>query len=141
MTLYDLVCDQVNTRFDDKCWVWELGHSSRYGSPICTGKGNSGRKRPHVVAYELRYGGVPAGLELDHICRNTLCWNPAHLRVVTKQQNLFQRDTSRMGERNRIKTHCIRGHEFSKENTRISKASQGRNGYRRICKACHREGY
>jgi hypothetical protein len=42
----------------------------------------------HVVAFESKYGPVPAGRELDHKCRNRACCNPDHLEPVTHQENV-----------------------------------------------------
>ena len=39
-------------------------------------------------------GEVPEGLELDHICRNSLCVNLAHLRAVTHRENTRNRASS-----------------------------------------------
>jgi hypothetical protein len=42
----------------------------------------------HIVYWEGEHGPVPEGLELDHLCRNPPCVNPAHLEPVTHQQNM-----------------------------------------------------
>lgn len=42
----------------------------------------------HRVIYEERVGPIPEGALLDHRCHNTLCVNPAHLRLVTHKQNM-----------------------------------------------------
>ena len=40
------------------------------------------------TVWELKTGkSIPAGLEIDHKCRNTKCINPAHLQVVTGKKN------------------------------------------------------
>lgn len=67
------------------CWLWTAGKfPDGYGSfrfdGVMTGS--------HRVSYELTYGAIPAGMEIDHRCRNRLCVRPDHLRAVTKKQNL-----------------------------------------------------
>lgn len=48
-----------------------------------------GRMRyAHRVAYQLHVGPIPAGHDLDHLCRVRDCCNPAHLEPVTRRENL-----------------------------------------------------
>ncbi|MFF4531456.1 HNH endonuclease signature motif containing protein [Streptomyces sp. NPDC001407] len=42
----------------------------------------------HRTAYSLMVGEVPDGLQIDHLCRNALCVNPAHLEPVTPSENI-----------------------------------------------------
>lgn len=49
----------------------------------------------HRYAYEFAtVAKIPAGLELDHRCENKLCVNPAHLELVTHQENCKRRKRS-----------------------------------------------
>lgn len=66
----------------------------------------------HRLAYELVHAAeVPAGLVLDHLCRNTLCVNPGHLEPVTQAVNASRQIKIPL-------THCRRGrHEMTPENT------------------------
>ena len=42
----------------------------------------------HRWAYEQRYGFIPEGLDLDHLCRRRNCTQPRHLEPVTRQVNI-----------------------------------------------------
>jgi len=67
------------------CWRW-LGTTIPKGYGVFT----VGRKKivAHRFSYELAYGPIGAGLQVDHICRVRNCVRPDHLREVTGKQNL-----------------------------------------------------
>lgn len=83
--------------------------------------------RAHRFAYELHKGPIPKGLEIDHLCRNTLCVNPNHLEAVTHRENV-RRGTSPTA-RNAMKSECKRGHPLDEKNTYL-------DGTGRKCKKC-----
>lgn len=117
------------------CWEW-MGHvmTSRGGlqyGRIASGGGVKRMLYAHRVAFELHKGPIPAAMEIDHLCRNTRCVNPAHLEAVTPRVNIL-RSNSVSGHAAR-KTHCPQGHAYTSENL-------GRpNGNARKCRVCHRD--
>lgn len=84
----------------------------------------------HRVSYELHKGKIPAGLHIDHLCRNRSCCNPDHLEAVTGRENIM-RSPIAVAAINARKTHCGRGHEFTAENT-------GHQETGRFCRTCVR---
>lgn len=80
-------------RFDAKvekveggCWNWTAAACKRgYGR---FGLPDGRLVLSHVFSYERVNGPVPENLELDHLCRNPRCVNPAHLEAVTHQENM-----------------------------------------------------
>lgn len=88
------------------------------------------QRRVHRFVYETIQGPIPAGMQLDHLCRNPPCFNPGHLEVVTPRENTL-RGVS-IQARNATKTHCLRGHPFAGENLLVS------TGGERVCLACKR---
>ena len=97
----------------------------------------NGVKHPaHRAAYIILVGPVPKGLDLDHLCRNRACINPAHLEPVTRSENLRRGEA---GGWQRNKTHCVNGHAFTQENTYIRPDGTGREC--RTCQAAAHERY
>ena len=114
-------------------WTARLNRSG-YGSQTLTIPGESKRVvLAHRVAWVGHHGvDIPAGMLLDHLCRNRACVNPAHLDVVTPRTNAV-RGIGPTAE-NARKTHCNKGHEFIPENTYVRTGSAHRS-----CRACQRE--
>ena len=123
----------VDRKGDDECWLWTgslYGHG--YGQFFLDA--STHHVPAHRVAYQLANGDIPLGLELDHLCRNRVCVNPAHLEAVSHKVNTL-RGTGLPAD-NARKTHCLHGHAFTSDNTYII-AKSARVGRR--CRPCHNE--
>lgn len=96
----------------------------------------------HRAMYELTVGPIPDGMNLDHTCHNSdaacvggsnclhrRCINVEHLEPVTGAENTRR---GKSWATNGSKTHCLRGHPFTDENTYVWHG-------RRDCRACNRE--
>lgn len=70
------------------CWNW-TGRLNRngYGQVYMNGQ----YQMVHRVVYRKFRGNI-GDKELDHICCNRRCCNPAHLEPVTTKENLKRRD-------------------------------------------------
>ena len=69
----------------DSCWPWR-GQVNRGGYGVARYKRRT--TTAHRAIYRILVGPIPDGLELDHLCRNRLCVNPAHLEPVTHLENV-----------------------------------------------------
>lgn len=106
------------------CWVWTAALTSRgYG---CVGM-NGRRYLSHRATYMLLVGPIPAGLELDHLCRNKVCCNPGHLEPVTSKTNSERSEPA-------TKLRCIQGHPLAGPNLTIKSKSNGLT--QRECRMC-----
>ena len=106
----------------DACWPWTGAIDTHgYGSYRWSLRPLH-RCSAHRIAFILQRGAVPAGLELDHLCRNRSCCNPGHLEPVTHSENM---------RRMLPRTHCKRGHEFTDNNTRLRRG-------KKECRTCIR---
>lgn len=90
------------------CWPWQSVVGNR-GYGLIRECGATGRMlQVHRVAYAATHGPIPAGLTIDHLCRNRLCVNPAHLEAVPLAVNVARGNVASAAER----SHCGRGHQL-----------------------------
>ena len=115
----------------DECWNW-TGHIGKNGYSYCCYKGKN--TTAYRASWEHLIGPIPQGYEIDHLCKNPKCVNPLHLEPVTPYINNM-RSNSAAAKCSR-KTHCINGHAFDKDNTKMISRKNGK--FDRRCKICHR---
>lgn len=97
---------------DNGCWRYQgFLRQDGYGAYQTKINGKKVNVRVHRATYEDRFGPVPNGLQLDHLCRVRDCCNPEHLEAVTAKVNSL-RGVSPASD-NAKKTHCVRGHDLS----------------------------
>lgn len=81
------------------CHLWT-------GSTSGTGRGggygrmslNGCTVATHIVVFTHYYGYIPGKKQIDHLCNNRLCCNPAHLEMVSHIMNQRRR-AKRMKEK------------------------------------------
>lgn len=67
-----------------ECWLW-------HGTMVEAGYGvmsiNSRTYYTHRVGYTQIKGPIPKDKELHHTCEHPACWNPEHLKAVTRREH------------------------------------------------------
>jgi hypothetical protein len=79
--------------------------------------------------YEILVGPIPDSLTLDHLCNVKRCVAPWHLEPVTQRENNNRKEFQGQSG----KTHCLRGHEYTPENTRWRRR---KDSWARRCATC-----
>jgi hypothetical protein len=79
--------------YETPCWIWQLAKTpDGYGYT----RVGYDHRRAHRVLYEQHVGPIPAGLDLDHLCRVRDCVNPAHMEPVTEAENVRRGKTAKI---------------------------------------------
>lgn len=84
----------------ETCWNWT-------GAKIPKGYGYLTSKRrnyySHRISWEWVNGPIPEGGHIDHICHNTSCVRPDHLRAVTRKENQENRCGAQANSRSGVR--------------------------------------
>ena len=76
--------DKVDIRDPYECWLWKGAKKPR-------GYGNLRRDKvyttAHRVSWQINFGDIPKGMQVQHSCDNTSCCNPNHLMLGTVMSN------------------------------------------------------
>ena len=111
--LADIIRSHSSVDAISGCRIW-TGRLSGRGYPTIFFRGINAVV--HKLVLLMSGAEIPSGHLCDHTCRNRICININHLRVVTPIQNTLENSISPTAV-NHAKTHCIHGHEFTEENT------------------------
>lgn len=111
------------------CWEWQgCLDSQGYGRITIEGRCDY----VHRASWREHAGmEIPDGRVIDHVCENRACFNPAHLELVSTQENTNRRQNSQAS-----RTHCPKGHRYAGHNLRIAYDKKGMP--HRTCVACNK---
>ncbi len=85
----------------NECWLWMGARDEKgYGQFNAASAGLRSSEKAHRLAWRLRNGQIPSGLEVAHRCDVRSCVNPEHLWLATHKENMV--DMARKG-RQRVK--------------------------------------
>ena len=118
---------RVTIGLPDECWEWQGSRrGDSYGQVYVAHK----HRAAHRFSFFLAHCYYPPVVR--HKCDNRVCVNPHHLEGGTQTENM--RDVVERGRHFYAnKTHCPRGHEYTKDNTYIRPKGN------RECRACRKE--
>lgn len=72
----------------ETCWNWtDVPQSMGYGTFSINANYKSKSYLAHRYIFTILGVEIPAGKFVDHMCHNTMCVNPEHLRFVTNKEN------------------------------------------------------
>jgi hypothetical protein len=88
MKVEDRFWKYIDKKEPNACWLWR--------GTLCNGYGLfwDGKRNVRAHRYMLFYMtgvDIPSNLDVCHKCGNSLCCNPAHLEVDTRQVNIEDR--------------------------------------------------
>lgn len=142
--LLERMFNQVNVLDTNSCWLWK-NTITKEGYGITTRK--IGKKvyplLVHRVSYFYTYGSISKNMVVDHSChdpktcingtqcQHRRCYNPYHLRLLTRAEN------TAAGANPRINVGLCRNnlHAWTEENVYIYP-----NG-KKMCMTCQKEQY
>lgn len=127
---FDAKWTPVDGGRDTPCWRWTASLKDTGYGQFSRGRLGEGMELAHRMAYMLYVGPIPVDMELDHMCRNRWCVNPAHLEPVTKRVNVLRGIGPTAANASRMR--CREGHALAGSNVLIY-----RDGKRR-CRECNR---
>jgi hypothetical protein len=78
---------------ETRCWVWQRAKNHRGYGLMWNG---AKMVTAHRHFYTILRGDVPAGMQLDHKCRNRACCNPFHLEIVTGTENVRRGNATKL---------------------------------------------
>lgn len=119
------------------CIVWTLSADKDGYGRLNLPRSEFGKVREtgaHRAAWLALKGDIPEGLQIDHLCYNTLCVNVKHMELVTIQVNLERRLRAGRRRITPLSTGCAT-HGLSDGSVKVD-----RRGYSRyVCRACRRD--
>lgn len=128
---------------NNDCWEWRGALDiDGYGIFRLYKKNHRAHRASYMLFNEIEL--LDSKMHMDHLCRYRSCVNPDHLELVTPRENTL-RGLDAKAAINARKTHCDKGHEFTKENTycyvrKTPKRNSGKISGRpeRMCRCCQR---
>lgn len=111
------------------CWIWTASTAANgwYGQFSHEPRKLIGA---HRWAWQSEHGQIPDGMDLDHLCRTSLCVRPSHLEPVPHRVNVLR--GAGVAAYAARATHCRLGHPYSGNNLIVTKDGT------RACRECRR---
>lgn len=131
-TLDNKIIEVFKTKYllsKEGCFIWNKSKDSKgYGIFCYKGK----RVLAHRFSFITFKDKIPSDLVIDHICKNKLCVNPEHLRLLTRIENVMIGNG--IPAINSRKILCNNNHPLTGNNLIIKKHKN--NKLQRVCRIC-----
>ena len=132
-----IVSEDIEVRFFDKvimwpsgCWMWTgaFGGKMQYG---CFWQGEK-NELAHRWSYKRFVGPLTYKDESHHMCENSRCVNPYHLKIMTRAEHSKTKNYRNV-------SHCPKGHPYAGDNLIVVNRNRGGGSTKeRRCRACKR---
>ena len=110
----NLVYVEQDCGYSTPCWIWQKS-CNNWGYGMVWEASTKRVRLAHRVAYELVYGPIPIGMDLDHLCRVRQCCNPAHVEAVTRATNLRRGSNTKLTANQVIEIRSRSGSERTRD--------------------------
>jgi hypothetical protein len=147
-----LAIDQKTCRDDDTgCMVWTGSISAKGRMSITVSSKPGDAAQVPRVTWAMKHGKIPEGhiVARRPTCSNERCVEPAHFELMEGDRG-YRAATAAHVRASALppveealetirprKTHCKRDHEYTPENTAITRRQNG--AYGRACRACRKQ--
>jgi HNH endonuclease len=113
---------------ETKCLIYTGFKVNGGGYPRCSHFGKKDTNLFHRAIFKAVFGFLPQNVH--HSCKNKRCLNAAHLKGMSVNEH----------SEAHLRTHCLKGHELTPENTYIGVGGHGETRRCRVCKRDYERG-
>jgi hypothetical protein len=126
----------ANIEYSDGCWIWK-GYVMNAGYGAFATK--NGAMLVHRWSYQHFRDKIPHKMTVDHLCKQKLCANPAHMELVTRAENIKRAGLAGIALSESKKTHCPKGHKYSEHGViyKNGYSEYGTQKFARRCSICY----
>lgn len=81
---------------ENGCWEWQGYIDPKTGYGKAYNPTTKRQSTAHRVVWAREHGEIPAGMDLDHLCRVRHCVRPDHLEIASRSVNAYRGSRSKL---------------------------------------------